>query len=508
MKTSRFILAWTFAIAIFGSTVQSQNRPSGDAAFLDRELVRRRGFVVGSSIITWTSFSQLFQSLQLPWGFESVGAFDDGPAPWEESDSTPTALIVTNGLTLRQLLDAIVDADSRYEWRVVNGVVVMRPAAAWADAGHPLHRAVPPVVLDTVTYAGAVDGILKATGQFTTPNADPTEDVRFSLQFPGGSLLELLAGVAREHGTFGWSLTSSRKPDGPGRLVRAPVLNLQGHNRETLRPEGTYVKSLGAVISKALLPGPVVADPITVRGQRPTYARPAGAYVAGTGAVIVRAHSRGGHALPGVKVTLTGPGEPMAAVTDRDGSTEMRAAFQAATYTVQLQLPGFATIQRTIEARPLGVVSVAAEMRVCDTTLEDIRVDLGVPETFRQADAVVHFKIAAIDEPRPAREAGEGICGGREIEVHGAPLAVAKLAPGLEAPRAFLVRRETTGYRVGEEFLAFLYWQPGLQQYLPFGYMVPVVDGRIVWPGRTDVVLRSGLTIGQTIAAVQRLGRR
>ena len=285
MKTPRFIVAWTFAIAIFGSTVQSQDRRDGDAAFLDRELYRSRGFVVGSSLITWMSFFQLFQNMQLPWGFESVEAFDGGPAPWEETDSTPTALIVTNGLTLRQLLDAIVRADSRYQWRVVDGVVVMRPAAAWADAGHPLHRAVPPVVLDTVTYAGAVDGILKATGQFTTPNADPTEDVRLSLQFPGGSLLELLSGFAREHGTFGWSLMSSRKPDGPGQLVRAPQLNLQGHNRVTLKTEGTYVKTPGAVISKALLPGPVT-DPITVRGQRTTYAKPAGAYVAGTGAII------------------------------------------------------------------------------------------------------------------------------------------------------------------------------------------------------------------------------
>jgi hypothetical protein len=506
MKTPRFIVAWTFAIAIFGSTVQSQDRPDRDASFLDRELYRSRGFVVGSSLITRMSFSQLFQSMQLPWGFESVEAFDGGPAPWEETDSTPTALIVTNGLTLRQLLDAIVRTDSRYQWRVVDGVVVMRPAAAWAEAGHPLHRAVPPVVLDTVTYAGAVDGILEATGQFTTPNADPTEDVRFSLQFAGGSLLELLSGVAREHGTFGWSLMSSRRPDGPERIVRAPQLNLQGHNRVTLKPEGTYVKTLGAVISKALLPGPVISDPITVRGQRPAYARPAGVYVAGTGAIIVRAQYRD-RALPGVKVTITGPGEPIDAVTDGDGSAEVRGAFQAAPYTVRLQLPGFATIQRTIEARSLGLVSVNADMRICDATLEGVTVDLGPPATFRQASAVVHFKIGAIDGPRPAREAGEGVCGGREIEVRGASLAVAKLAPALEAPRAFLVQRDTTGYRVGEEFLAFLHWNPGLQQYVPFGYMVPVVDGRIVWKGSDDV-LRSGLTIRQAINAVQRLGRR
>ena len=186
----------------------------------------------------------------------------------------------------------------------------------------------------------------------------------------------------------------------------------------------------------------------------------------------------------------------------------MRGAFQAATYTVQLQLPGFATIQRTIEARPLGVVSLDADMRICDTALETVTVDVGLPAMVQQASAVVHFKIGGIDGPRPAREAGEGVCGGREIEVRGASLAVAKLAPALEAPRGFLVRRDTTGYRVGEEFLAFLHWNPGLQQYVPFGFMVPIVDGRIVWPRREDDVLKSGQTIRQAITAVQRLGRR
>ena len=155
MKTPRLIVAWTFAIAILGSAVQSQDS-AGDTAFLDREVGARRGFVVGSPLITWMSVLQFFRDLQLPLGFEWVGAFDRGPAPWEETDSTPTALIVTNGLTLRQLLDAVVDADPRYQWRLVDGVVVIRPAAAWADADHPLHRPVPPVVLNTVTFAGAV----------------------------------------------------------------------------------------------------------------------------------------------------------------------------------------------------------------------------------------------------------------------------------------------------------------------------------------------------------------
>ena len=508
MKTPRFLAAVTLAIAILGSVVQSQD--SGvDTSFLDREVGRRRSFVVGSPVITWMSVQGLFEDLQLPVGFEWVAAFDRSPAPWEEHDSTPTALIVTNGLTLRQLLDALVDADPRYEWRLVDGVVVVRPVAAWADADHPLHRAVPSVVLNTVTFAGAVDGILKATGQYTRPYADKTEDTRFSLQFPGGSLLELLSGIVRAHGTFSWNLTSTRMPDGPGRLVRGPQLSLRGSNRLTRKPEGTYVQSVGAVISKALLPGPVVTDPVSVLGQAPAYTRPAGTYVAGTGAITGHARDRSGAVLPGVKVTITRPGDqPLTAVTDSHGNFDIRARFDAAAYTVQLYLPGFATITRTVEAVPLGVVSVTADMRVCDTTLEDIRVDMGLPASIQAASAVVHFKIASIDEPRPAKETGEGFCGGREIEVHGTSAAVAKLEPGLAEPRGFLVRSGRTGYQAGEELLAFLEWNPALQQYVPGGYMVPVVDGRIVWPSGNNPELRNGLPVNQAITAVRRLARR
>lgn len=46
------------------------------------------------------------------------------------------------GITLRQALDAAVTADRRYEWRYIDGVVVVRPASSWRDSGHPLSRIV------------------------------------------------------------------------------------------------------------------------------------------------------------------------------------------------------------------------------------------------------------------------------------------------------------------------------------------------------------------------------
>ena len=156
----------------------------------------------------------------------------------------------------------------------------------------------------------------------------------------------------------------------------------------------------------------------------------------------------------------------------------------------------------------MGLVSVTADMRLCDTALQHSSVDVGLPAGLKQASAVAHFRITSIDEARPAREAGEGVCGGTEVEVHGASIAVAKLAAGLEAPRSFAVRRGRTGYGAGEEFLAFLQWNDGIKSYVPGSYMVPVVDGRIVWRSSDDSVLRNGLRVGDALAAVRRIARR
>jgi hypothetical protein len=45
---------------------------------------------------------------------------------------------VATGAPLRLVLDALVTIDPRYEWRLLDGVVVFRPLAAWDDPENPL----------------------------------------------------------------------------------------------------------------------------------------------------------------------------------------------------------------------------------------------------------------------------------------------------------------------------------------------------------------------------------
>ena len=84
--------------------------------------------------------------LGVPLGFEEAGALAERvrgpirPSVVREKPIVsvrPTPLDV-RGVTLRQALDAVITKDRRYAWRMLDGVVVVRPVAAWNDATHPL----------------------------------------------------------------------------------------------------------------------------------------------------------------------------------------------------------------------------------------------------------------------------------------------------------------------------------------------------------------------------------
>jgi hypothetical protein len=69
----------------------------------------------------------------------------------------PTPLDV-RGVTLRQALDAVVTKDRRYAWRMLDGVVVIRPVAAWRDRDHPLLRSATAADLDAAGLSTDFDG--------------------------------------------------------------------------------------------------------------------------------------------------------------------------------------------------------------------------------------------------------------------------------------------------------------------------------------------------------------
>ena len=65
--------------------------------------------------------------------------------------------VKVTGLSLRDALTALMALDPRYEWRELDGVVVVRPLLAWTQPDHPLSRETGPARLENATVIDAVN---------------------------------------------------------------------------------------------------------------------------------------------------------------------------------------------------------------------------------------------------------------------------------------------------------------------------------------------------------------
>lgn len=133
-----------------------------------------------------------------------------------------------DGLTPRAAFDDIARARPDFAWREMDGVVVMRPVAAWQDPANVLHRPVasftvarrhPHLVLHEVLQSAQPTLFLphehvqlSALGRrLDDPSATGLIDVPISVQFAGGTLLQALNAVAKPFGG-NWELAYAGRP--------------------------------------------------------------------------------------------------------------------------------------------------------------------------------------------------------------------------------------------------------------------------------------------------------
>jgi hypothetical protein len=110
------------------------------------------------------------------------------------------------------VLDALVANDPRYEWRVVDGTIAVRPVTAWGDAGNPLFTLVPDVELQDATMTTAVRAVTSALSVY---RADMTigDSKTVSFSVVHGTALDLLAALVKAHGEYAWSLDAAEPKD-------------------------------------------------------------------------------------------------------------------------------------------------------------------------------------------------------------------------------------------------------------------------------------------------------
>ena len=169
--------------------------PEGPAAdFLDRPVAK--GPFGGDIIVRGiykSSIQELAKGIDVSIGLQQIS----GSAP-----SVFEGFRVT-GLPLRQVLDSLVAIDPRYEWRVVDGVVVFRPIEAWNDPAHFLSRFVDPVSLVDVPFAEVVRKVLETVGVSRPPSLFPDSRPVW-LATPSGTVQDLLCAMVRLHGNMTW----------------------------------------------------------------------------------------------------------------------------------------------------------------------------------------------------------------------------------------------------------------------------------------------------------------
>lgn len=148
---------------------------------------------------------------------------------------------VLNGMTARQAFDHVTAVMSTFTWQEMDGVAVVRPKTAWNERTNALNVLAAPMSVVDQKLGDIMDMLLRGTrpSMFVPHHQLPTPatpiDVRVSMTFPGGSLLEAVNTIVRSRQDAEWQFAY------PGQGMGMLILS-------------TFDLSGGEVISPVALP--------------------------------------------------------------------------------------------------------------------------------------------------------------------------------------------------------------------------------------------------------------
>jgi hypothetical protein len=199
-----------------------------DVSPLERYLVQDRlGDVVirmplsnsAAEVVAW----RIAMSARVLVGFEASAT--EIPSPVE-----PFTRVLLTGQTVRSALDTLVKLDSRYRWEELNGVVVIRPVAAWNDPNDPLNQSVETVSWDNMSpgSAGRSVGVLMhkpAPASVPFPSPERT----FSVHVASATVLDVLNQIVRSHGELSWTVSFKNDLNAPRHSLAISLKDFDAH---------------------------------------------------------------------------------------------------------------------------------------------------------------------------------------------------------------------------------------------------------------------------------------
>ena len=153
---------------------------------------------------------RIAQVVEEPVGIERLP--EDCPIPPLRSAEGIKDWLALTGLTAREALDRLMEVDTRYEWREIDGVIVVRPRIAWTDTNHFLHRRVSSFAVRNKHLGSTLEAVIDALGPFPWPAGERfvsttrLADRVISVNLGATSIIEILNALVRAHGAMGWHL--------------------------------------------------------------------------------------------------------------------------------------------------------------------------------------------------------------------------------------------------------------------------------------------------------------
>ena len=150
------------------------------------------------------------------------------------------AWITATGKSLGEVLDAMVAADPRYQWREDDGVIVFRPIESWHQADSLLHAPIGGFSLENIDAGDVLALVAQMVG--VKPVYHTVDTRRFSVTVrEGATWLEALNAIARAHGVLTWVIKPTEPPSAPFPLTL--MINIGGHGRGIVIPAGAVLHS-------------------------------------------------------------------------------------------------------------------------------------------------------------------------------------------------------------------------------------------------------------------------
>jgi len=206
--------------------------------------------------------------------------------------------------------------------------------------------------------------------------------------------------------------------------------------------------------------------------------------------------------LPGVHVTIDGLKTHQEVTTDMTG----RFAFQnlgAGAYTLKTDLADYVAETKVVSVPRGGALNT--DFVLHPACLEEgSYVDGGLKWGLQAAQAVLYVRFVAVSDPDRWIVNNQCIVG---IDHTATVLSILNMGPdsGSITKTIHIVRDGRVAWNTGEEYIAFVRWEPAIGRYRPIAgplFMIPVRDGKVVWD-RTDAPnIRNGDPASTAMAAL------